>query len=102
MRVLGGDKERLDVGETPAVGAGERAEGTNGPVLCGQQTVRVNENAFDVPNNSVTPHEAEEKVVQEHILQRGPLLVIEIGEERTERMGASIEAMSAAKQDGCR
>lgn len=38
MRILGGGGERLDVGEVPGVGTGEREDVTSRPVLCGKQT----------------------------------------------------------------
>ena len=37
VRILGGGEKRLDLGETPEVGAGERLDERNGPVIWGQR-----------------------------------------------------------------
>lgn len=86
------------MGETPGVGAGERENKADGLVLCGQQTVRVDENAFGVSSDLMTLDQEKEKGVKKDLLHRAPCMAMELGEERTERMGALVEAVSVAKE----
>lgn len=53
-------------GETPKVGYSEREGGTGGPVWSRQQTVRVTVNASGLPDDFVTPIQAEEEVVKDY------------------------------------
>lgn len=51
----------MDVGETPGVGAGEPVHEANGLVLCGQQTLRVDDKAHGVPRDWVMIGRAEQE-----------------------------------------